>query len=495
MVFILRNMPIRPAPVPTLVVAIFGGVLCSPLPLQADRTDQLKTYAKGVFAERGELAKEEAQRDYGEARRHYETVLAANPDAFTVAKKTARIQIADQDLAAASGTLRHYAQDHRDHLPSQLHYADFLRKQAPRDTVARQVAIETLETADTGFPHTIDVFSRLINLYEESEQRELSLALFNAQCEAPGAGPFHWMALAPIARTLLPDDSPELSRRLDLIAEKTAETGIEIPQAARTVSDYYRSTGRLDRAIATLENHLAAAPSSLGLRTRLGLLLIAAKRDAEAEASLLETLAIDPDQSIAHKALAKYYEQRSEPDKSLHHHAEALKILGGHPSEFLALANRFLDNGQPHPARLLLEKARFEHPDDPGIAARLAIATLRDGNTSGAARLFRQAEALAEDSKDPEAKAFLTADFQLEFAGSLREAGDLPAAEARLARAARSFPPDQPLDQARAFRELARLWLDQDKNQRAATSLLKRAESLDPGNPETDNLLKRATKN
>jgi predicted Zn-dependent protease len=468
----------------TLPAIALGVVLLASPRLAADATENLSTYARGIYAERaGET---------GVARRHFEATLAADPDSFEVASKTARTQFADEDLAAASGTLRHYAQDHRNHLPSQLHYADFLKEQAPADAVAQKVAIETLKTANLNFPHTVGVFSRLINLYENAERSEESLALLKAQFEAPEAGPYHWMALAPIARTLLPGDSPELPGRLDLIAAKTAETGIAIPRAARTVSDYYRSTGRLGQAITTLEDHLAAAPSSLDLRTRLGLLLLAAKREGEAEAHLLETLAIDPDQAIAHRALAKYYERSGKPDQSLHHAAEALKITGGHPGEFLDLANRFLDNDEPHPARLLLEKARFEHPDDPGIVARLAIATLRDGNTSGAARLFRQAEALARDSDDPDAKAFLDADFQLEFAGSLREAGDLPAAESRLAQAARSFPADQPLDTARALRELARLWLDQDKNHSPAASLLKRAESLDPDNPETKALLERA---
>ena len=487
-------MPFRSPTVSPLTAAILGAALLSQLPLRADGTDRLKTYAKGIFAERAELPKKESLRDYTEARKHYETVLAADPDAFAVADKTAQIQLEDKDLAAASGTLRHYARNHRDHLPSQLHYAAFLKRQAPRDAVARKVAIETLEVADEHFPHTSAVFSRLINLYEDTGQSEKSLALFKAQFDVPEAGPYHWMSLAPIARTLLPEDSPELPERLDLIAGKTVETGIALPRAARTVSDYYRSTDRLDQAITTLEAHLASSSHSLDLRTRLGLLLLAAKRDKDAEAQLLESLAIDPDQALAHRALSKYYEQGGMPDKSLHHRAEALKITGGHPTEFLDLANRFLEDNQPHPARLLLEKARFEHPEDPAIAARLAIATLRDGNTSGAARLFRQAEALAKDSADPAAKAVLDADFQLEFAASLREAGDLPAAESRLREAVRSTPADQSIKAARALRELARLWIDQDKNHSPAASLLKRAESLDPGNPETEILLERAEK-
>ena len=49
-----------------------------------------------------------------------------------------------------------------------------------------------------------------------------------------GHSPAHWMALAPIARTLLPGDSPELTEKLDLIAEKTVETGIGAPDTTST---------------------------------------------------------------------------------------------------------------------------------------------------------------------------------------------------------------------------------------------------------------------
>ena len=106
--------------------------------------------------------------------------------------------------------------------------------------------------------------------------------------------------------------------------------------------------------------------------------------------------------------------------------------------------------------------------------------------------LFRQAEALAKESDDPTDKEYLDADFQLEFAGSLRAAGDIAAAESRLRAAIRGIPPEQPKKAARALRELARLWIEQDKNLAPAASLLKRAESLEPGNAETKELMEKA---
>lgn len=462
-------------------------ILLSPALSAEDQSAKLAEYAKGIYAER--------EGDVETARKHFETSLKSDPHVFYLAQKTATVQGLLHDTAAASGTLRSYAKSHPQHLGSHLYYADFLNQWSSREATARKTAIETLERANTNFPHDSAVFSRLINLYETNEEPDKSRALFEAQFDAPEAGPFHWMSLAPIARTLLPSDSEELTEHLDAIAVNTAKTGIAIPAAAKSVSDYYRKTDRLDEAITTLQQHVEAVPNSLDLRTRLGLLLIYADRDDEAEKSLLETLTIDHDQVLAHKALAKFYADRDQPIKSLYHRTEVLKIAGGDPSEFLELANQYLDNEQAHQARLLLEKARFDHPTNPGIAARLAIATLRDGDTEIAALQFRQAEALAKDSKDPDAKEFLGPDFQLEFAGALRDAGDLPAAEARLRQSVKGTPADQPLQKARALRELARLWLDQDKNHGPAIGLLKSAKSLDPDDPETDALLERARKN
>jgi tetratricopeptide (TPR) repeat protein len=299
------------------------------------------------------------------------------------------------------------------------------------------------------------------------------------------------MALAPIARTLLPADSPELKERLDLIAARTVESGVGIELAARTASDYYRKTGRLDEAISVLQKHLEVRPASLSLRTRLGLLQLYAKQEDAGLATLHEALQIDSGQILAHRALAEFFERNAEPEKALFHAAEVLRIAGGAPEDFLDLANQYLELDKPHPARLLLERARFDHPENPALAARLAIAVLRDGDSTSATRVFREAEALARDSTDPAAKESLDSDFQIEFAGALRDAGDIGAADERLVGAIRGIPPDQPKKTARALRELARLRIAQNKTLGLA-GLLNKADSLDPGHPETKELLESA---
>jgi tetratricopeptide (TPR) repeat protein len=466
----------------TLAVIALPAGLAHSEPSAAEKN--LFLYTRGVFAE--------LEGDLTSAREHYEATLAGDGSSFQVARKTADLQLLDHDLPKAARTLRDYADEQPDHLSSHLYYADFLEQHASRDPVAQQTAAELLIGANERFPNHSQVFSRLINLHENAGDRDKSLAVFNAQFDALDAGPTHWMSLAPIAKTLLPSESPELAAKLDLIVRKTVETGVGIEVAARSASDYYRKTGRLEKAIAVLQKHLEFQPDSLAIRTRLGLLQFSAKQDHAALQTLEETLDIDPDQVLAHRALAQFFARHDEPEKALDHNAEVLRVAGGSSQDFLDLADQYLELMKPHAARLLLERARFDHPENPALAGRLAIATLRDGDPTTAARLFRQTEALAKDSKDPSAREYLDADFQLEFANSLQQAGDLAAAESRLREAIRGIPPDQPVKSARALRALARLWIDQKKNLAPAVSLLKRAQTLDPDNTETNKLLERA---
>ena len=443
----------------------------------------LSEYARGVFANLNGNTRA--------ARQHFEATLQKDPDSFPVARKTAGLQREDGDLSAAAGTLRSYAEAQPDHLISQLYYADFLENYAARDAVAQRAATKLLTEATGRFPHHHEVYTRLIHLHENLGQRDKSLALFQTQLEAKDAGLEHWMALPPIAQTLLPGGSPELQEALEHITEKTVETGVQIAMAARRASDYYRQTGRLGKAIGVLQKHLELQPDSLDLRTRLGLLQLYDKQEKAALRTLQETLQIDPHQTLAHKALSQFYARNGNPDKSLHHRAEVLRIAGGAPDDFLQLADQFLELKKPHLARLILEKARFDHPEHPALAARLAIATLRDGDPAAASRLFRQAEALARDSGHPSARDVLDAGFQIEFAGALRQTGDRASAENRLRHAIRAIPPGQPGTSAHALRELARLWIDGNKNFAPAASLLKRAETLEPGHPETRRLLEK----
>ena len=472
-----------------MTAAFLSGFTLTSFPAPSVQGEQLSAEATLAEYARGVLA--ELDGDTKAAREYFESTLRKDPRSFPVARKTAQLQQEGGDIPSAAGTLRHYAKAHPDHLPSQLYYADFLEEHTARDVAAQRAAMDLLSGANQRFPHDHEIYTRLINLHENLGQRERSLALFEEQMKVEEAGPEHWMALGPVARTLLPGNSPGLREAEDLIMEKLVESGVHDSSVARSACYYYRTTGRLHEAIGVVRQHLELKPDSLDLRTRLGILQLYIKQEVPALETLHETIEIDPDQALAHKTLAQYYSRKDQPRKALHHRYEFLRIAGGTADTFLQLADQLLDLGESRKARLILEKARFDHPEDPALAARLAIATLRDGDTAAASRLFRQAEALAGSSGLPSVRDILDPEFQIEFAGALRRSGDLAGAENRLRSAIRGIPPEQPRESARALRELARLWIDQKRNLAPAASLLKRAEALDPDNPENRKLLER----
>jgi tetratricopeptide (TPR) repeat protein len=151
-----------------------------------------------------------------------------------------------------------------------------------------------------------------------------------------------------------------------------------------------------------------------------------------------------------------------------------LKLRSGSAAEFLNLVEEWLAAGEPRPARLLLEKAAFDFPENTEIAAKLAIATRRDPETrTRSARLFREAATIAGDHEP-------TPDFLLESAEAMIEQGQIPAAEDRLRSAIRSFPPEAPEDTAAALRRLASLWEAENRNKGAARALRQRADALAP---------------
>jgi len=270
--------------------------------------------------------------------------------------------------------------------------------------------------------------------------------------------------------------------------------GLEDDFIARKVSEYYRQQGDLEEAIAVLAEHVEKVPSSTSLMTRMGILQMA-KGDVEAgKRTFIDVIAINPREALAHASLAKHYEKEGQKSLALELRSESLKISGGTPMEFLNLANQYLEYGDAHPARLLLEKARFDHPEEVEILAKLSVATVRDGMVREAGRLFRQVESLVEDlpvEDQEEAAQYLDADFQLEFAQILLDSGDGKLAEERLRKAIRSIGADQPKKSARALCALAKVWIESGKNEAAAMSLLKRSRIQDPTNEEVEDLIER----
>jgi tetratricopeptide (TPR) repeat protein len=424
-------------------------------------------FALGILAE---------QRGDGKAAAEaIEKARAADPAAFPLVRRVAEQRRADGDLEGASTLYREFAASQPQRLEAQLAYADFLRGASPDDDFAGKMARETLEQSFERFPGAPSIRQRLFRTYESLGQRDRSLALFEALASS-APGPSEALEAASMARTLFPKDDPTARARIDGILREALQRTPEDPVLARAVSEHFRTTGRLPEAVEMLAKHVEAVPSSLNLRTQLGILQLMADMDKEAEATLLEVVAIDANEGRAHLTLGNFYRKQERLAEARQHAAQALKVRGGGASDFTELADEFLAAEQPRDARLLLEKAMFYHPEDAGVAVKLAVATRRDPETRGrSSRLFREAESLSGEKGPATDPVFLT-----EFAECLLESGQTKAAEDRLRAAIRTYPPEQKKDLATALRRLAGIWQGEKRNEEAANALLQRAEALDP---------------
>jgi len=434
-------------------------ILLSALPAAAD--NPRLEYALGVLeAQRGKSS---------EAAARFEKALAADPTALLLVTYAVETRMKSGDRSGAVKLYRDLAAARPDDLGVQLMYTDFLDGMANGDSLALKLADETLLAALARHPGHPEIIRRLFqhSYADKSRQEEL---LGQLSKDDPASA----MLFATLSRTMFDAKNAEAAKRVDEHFTLAFEAHPERVDLARSASEHFRSTGRQEEAIAILEKHVQANPSSLDLRTRLGILCFAAKRDGQGEAVLKEVLEINPNQALAHQSLAKFYRLHDQPEPARFHAGEVLRIRGGSPDEFLKLADEWLAAGNPRESRLLLEKAVFDHPDNHDLLEKLAIATRRDPETKEqAGRLFREAEAAkpATDKTDPA--------FMVESAAALIDQGETKAAEERLRNAIRAYPADAKKETAAALRQLAGLWEKENRNLDAARALRQRADTLD----------------
>lgn len=434
-----------------------SGILCA-----QDTALARREYAQAVLAGlRGDAE--------GKAR-HEEAARIAHPTALLLADRAARRAIKAGDIKTASTLYRTLAQDRQDSLPAQFLYTDFLRSQSAEDDFALRLAVEKLEELRKKQPTHPEILERLLRLYEQQMQREKSEALYQDYLKHAEADP----AVAEMFSRILRDqDDAQSQEQLDKMYRQRIEETPGDPNLARAASEHFRKTKRLPEAIALLQKHVKAAPSSLDMRVRLGILLLANKQEAEGEAALLASLAIDPSLYVAHQSLAKLYGQQQKPEQARKHRSEMLKLRGGDASEFLEVSQEYLNAKDAKAARILLEKACFDYPKDVDLLYLRAVATHLDaGESAKAPALFDEAEKLA---KAPTRNPL----YLRHAAESYWTAKQTEKAESRLRDAIKAYPATQKKESAAAIRLLASWWQQQNKNPDAAKALLQRAEMLE----------------
>lgn len=414
--------------------------------------------------------REEGREEPEKAVAYFEKARALDPKALPLVDKLVEYRLAEDDRAGAVKLLRDLAESSPDRVDVQLGYASILEQSGRGDALAERLAVEILEKVLAKKPDELSVISRLLTIFRDRGDTGKAMALME---KLPAGDPVAVQIYASTSQALFKGNDVVARDRVDLRYRTALQENPKNPSLARAASEYFRTTGRPDEAVQVLVEHVKAAPWSLDLRTRLGVLLFSAKRDAEGEATLKEVVEIRPKSEIALQSLAKFHRLKGDEPQARHYGAELLKVRGGSPKEFVMLADEFLAADEPRAARLLLEKGVFDHPERPELAMKLAVATRLDPETkSKAGRLFKEAEAAMGDLK-PDA-AFL-----IESAECLIEEGQGKAAEERLRTAIKSFPPEKKKETAAALRRLAGLWERENRNADAAKALKQRADALD----------------
>lgn len=409
---------------------------------------------------------EESRGDEKAAALRFERARELDPLAAELVRRGVGIRMADDDRPGAIALFRDFAGARRDDLGIQLSYADFLTEQGRGDALAAKLAMETLEAALALHPGEPALIRRLCSL-DRTRAAEW-MALLSEK------DPDSVILFVSLSKRLHDSEdqaaNAEIERRYQIaLGERPGHAAL-----AREASEHFRLTGRLQMAIDILNRHAQAAPWSLDLRVRLGVLNFAAKRNEEGERILEDVLLIDPKRALAHQALAKHFRILGMMDEASFHTVELLKIRGGAPAEYLSLADELLAKGQARQARLLLEHGVFEHPEEGALRVKLAVSSQRDPESKGrCSRLFREAESAFPNGgiKDPD---FLEASAEAMIAD-----GQIKAAEERLRAAIRLFPPDAKVATARVLRRLAGLWEAEGRNVDAAKALRQRADGLE----------------
>lgn len=401
----------------------------------------------------------------------FESAYAADPLAMPLVRRMVEIKMESGDRLGALGIYEKVITERPEEIGVKIEYGDFLetigRGDAQADRKREAAYLAVLEA----MPGQVLPIERLIRFAREKgdddRARELLEKLDMDSQEAVN----YYIATT---KSLYDEKDEDANKRITDRFQKAMEDHPEWAGIARAASEYFREAGNMKEAIRMLDLHTEAVPSSLDLRIRKGILHFVAEEDEAGVKELKDVLAIHSRKVLAHESLAKFYRKKEQIDEALHHSAELLKIRGGTPEEFEQLAVELLSAGKNRDARLLLERAVFNHPENARLMTQLAVAAVRDPESKDSAlRLFREAENMMSDTSQ------MDPNFLLEFSQELVAQGQNKAAEERLRNAIKTFPKTATKETAAALRALAGIWNAEDRNADAARALISRAEALE----------------
>jgi Tfp pilus assembly protein PilF len=414
----------------------------------------------------------EEQRGNGvRAAEYFESAYAEDAVSIPLVRKIVEIKMGSGDKLGALAVYEKAMEGRPEDVGLRIEYGDFLETIGRGDGLAdrkREVAyMKVLEL----MPGQVLPIERLIRMAREKENDDKARQLLETLDLSSQEAVRYYLSTT---KSLYDGKDETMKKRVTETFQRSMEQHPEWSGIARAASDHFREAGNTKEAIRMLELHTAAVPSSLDLRIRKGILHLVAGEDEVGIKDLKEVLAIHPRKLLAHESLAKLYRKNGNLDEALYHSAELMKIRGGTAEEFEQLAAEFLAAEKSRDARLLLERAVFNHPENARLMTQLAVASVRDPESKDKAlRLFREAENMMTDSSQ------MDANFLLEFSQELVVQGQNKAAEERLKKAIKIFPKDANKQTAAALRSLAGIWNAEGRNADAARALISRAEALE----------------
>lgn len=402
---------------------------------------------------------------------YFEKAYAGDPAAMPLVRRVAALRMEVGNRRGALEVYEGALEANPENPWLHLEYGDFLERVGRGDGLADQRRKEAYLHFLESMPGSYVAVERLIRFAREKgnddRARELLEELVIDSSEAASY-------YAATSKSLYDEKDEGARKRIGDVFEKAIENHPEWADTARAASDHFREAGDNEKAIGILKRHVEVRPSSLDLRIRLGILFLSEKKFDDGVKELRDVLVIHPKKALAHESLAKHFRNEKNLDEARHHSAELLKIRGGSEDEFVKLAEEFMEAGKVREARLLLERAVFEYPEDAGLMMKLAMATARDPETKDdASRLFRAAENMLGNPADAEPG------FLLESANEMLARGETKAAEERLRNAIKTFPKEAKKETAAAMRALAGIWISEGRNADAANALMKRADALE----------------
>lgn len=416
-------------------------------------------------------ALEEARGNMDAAREFYQSAYEEDPTSLPLVRLEVERLLSENDRKSAFGVYEELLESRADDAMLWVEFGDFLARVGQGDSLADAKRLEAYTTVLEILPGDYLPVERLIRFARERGNDDRARELLE---ELNLDSPESVRYFVSTTKSLYDSRDEEAQARISDCFAMAMQHHPEWADIARAASDHFRARGDLEKAIEILKQHVEVRPSSLDLRIRMGILMFVANRNSEGVKILGDVLEIHPKKALAHESLAKHYRRASILEQARHHTAELLKIRGGSVEEFIELSDEMLEAGEVRPARLLLEKAAFDYPDDAELMMKLALAIAKDPETKeDSARYFREAENMLKNPAD------MSPEFLLQSARELIAQGQSEAAEERLRNAIRNFPPEARMESAAAMRELAGIWISEGRNIEAADALIKRADTLE----------------